>query len=211
MNAPQERSGVAGKFTVRLRRVERKRQILQHAKHLFVELGYQHTTTDKIAKASGVTEPVLYRHFANKKSLFLEVLTEVREATLQRWQEATDKLSDPLARLRVIVDLYVGSTREQSLDLRVMHRTLVEVDDAEIGNCLREFYLDTEKLLAGIIADGQRTGVFRSEMEPRVLAWEFIRNALGFSLTLPLGVPVYREENYLPKAIRCMMGCLLKN
>lgn len=210
MNAPQERCGVAGKFTSRMRRVDRKRQILQHAKLLFVSLGYQHTTTDKIAKAAGVTEPVLYRHFANKKQLFIEVLSEVRQAAVQRWQEATERLSDPAARLQTIVDLYVGCTREQAVDLRVMHRTLVEVDDLEIGNCLREFYLDTERLLSSIIREGQETGVFRPNIEPRVVAWEFIRNAMAFSLTLPLGVPLYQEENYLPRAIECMMTCLLK-
>ena len=46
-----------------MRKADRKRQLMQHAKQLFVTLGYQHTTTEKIAQAAGVTEPVLYRHF----------------------------------------------------------------------------------------------------------------------------------------------------
>src|SRR4051794_25789434 len=70
----------------RLSRAERKRQLVEHAKQLFVTLGYHATTTEKIAAAAGVTEPVLYRHFESKKALFLEVLQEIRQATLERWR-----------------------------------------------------------------------------------------------------------------------------
>lgn len=208
MNAPRQRNGVGGKLTTRLRRAERKLQILHHAKQLFVGLGYQHTTTDKIARAAGVTEPVLYRHFANKKALFLEVLEEVRRATLERWQEEAAKRPDPLARLRAVMDLYVGSTRENAVELRIMHRTLVEVEDPDIAATLRTFYLDTEKLLAGVIAEGQKSGLFRPDLDPRIPAWEFIRNALGFTLTAPLALPIYDEHDYLNKAIACMLNCL---
>ena len=75
-----------GKPTPRLRKADRKRQLLQHAKQLFLQFGYQHTTTEKIAHAAGVSEPVLYRHFESKKALFLEVLQEIRQATVHRWK-----------------------------------------------------------------------------------------------------------------------------
>ena len=87
MSAPQRRRSEAAKPPARLRKAERKRQLLGHAKQLFVTLGYQATTTEKIAAAAGVSEPVLYRHFENKKALFLEVLREIRAATLQRFRE----------------------------------------------------------------------------------------------------------------------------
>src|SRR5258708_37127778 len=73
----------------RMRKAARKKQLLSHAKQLFTTLGYQDTTTDKIARAAGVSEPVLYRHFESKKALFLAVLQEIREATLQRYQQET--------------------------------------------------------------------------------------------------------------------------
>src|SRR5271155_2451881 len=103
----------------RMRKADRKRQLLRHAKHLFVTLGYQQTTTEKIAQAAGVTEPVLYRHFSSKKALFLEVLHDIREATIHRWQNETATIRDPLRRLRAIVDLYLGSTREHALEFRI--------------------------------------------------------------------------------------------
>jgi AcrR family transcriptional regulator len=173
-----------------------------------VKLGYQHTTTQKIAQAAGVTEPVLYRHFSSKKTLFLEVLDDIRLTTILRWQSETAKIGDPLQRLHAIVDLYLGSTREHALEFRIMHRSLVETDDAEIAECLRTFYLDSEKMLAQVIREGQKAGVFRGDFDARIGAWELIRTALGYTLTLPLGIPLYQEEGYVPRAIECMLRCL---
>ena len=210
MTAPQRRRNEASRPTPRMTKAERKRQLLTHAKQLFVQLGYRETTTEKIAAAAGVTEPVLYRHFDSKKALFLEVLEEIREATIDRWNADTATVADPLARLHAVMDLYLGATREHALEFRVMHRTLVESDDEEIVAALRSFYLDSEALLARIIAEGQQTGVFRRSLDPRVGAWELIRTALGYTLTLPLGVPLYAEPDYLPRAIDCLLHCLLK-
>src|SRR5437660_7628102 len=109
MDATTKRRRSPLKATARMRKADRKRQLLAHAKQLFVTLGYQHTTTEKIAQAAGVTEPVLYRHFPSKKALFLDVLHEVRAATLQRWRTATAEIAAPLAKLQAIVDLYLGS------------------------------------------------------------------------------------------------------
>jgi AcrR family transcriptional regulator len=209
MSAPQRRRAETSS-TGRMRKADRKRQLLDHAKQLFVTLGYQNTTTEKIAQAAGVSEPVLYRHFENKKALFLEVLAGIREATLQRWHGATASSTDPLAKLHAIADMYLDTTREQAREFRIMHRTLIESDDAEIAALLRAFYLDSEALLAQIISEGQQAGVFRRSLDPRVGAWELIRTALGYTLTLPLDVPLYQEADYVPHAVDCLLHCLLK-
>jgi AcrR family transcriptional regulator len=209
MTAPQSHRPDA-KPAPRLRKAERKRQLLATAKHLFVTHGYTATTTEKIAQAAGVSEPVLYRHFESKKALFLEVLREVREATLHRWRAETVNLGDPLAKLHAIADMYLGTTREHAVEFRIMHRTLLETDDEEVLAFLRCFYLDSEALLAQVITEGQQVGVFRRELDPRVGAWELIRSALGYTLTLPLGIPLYDEPDHLPRAIDCMLQCLLK-
>jgi AcrR family transcriptional regulator len=193
-----------------MRKADRKRQLLVHAKQLFLTLGYQNTTTEKIADAAGVSEPVLYRHFESKKALFLEVLQEIRQATLDRWYEATTTLADPMAKLHAITDIYLGSTRQHALEFRIMHRTLMESVDEEIVALLRAFYLDSEAILSRIISEGQQSGVFRRSLDPRVGAWEFIRTGLGYTLTLPLGIPLYGEADYIPHAVECLLHCLLK-
>ena len=210
MSAPQRRRAEGGKPPARMRKAERKRQLLAHAKHLFLTHGYQDTTTEKIARAAGVSEPVLYRHFESKRALFLEVLGEIREATITRWHAETEGLTDPMAKLHAITDMYLNTTREHADEFRIMHRTLVETDDEEIVAFLRSFYLDSEALLAKVIGEGQQSGVFRRSLDPRVGAWELIRTALGYTLTLPLGIPLYGEPDYIARATECLLHCLLK-
>jgi AcrR family transcriptional regulator len=210
MSAPRRPRSEADRPPERMRKADRKRQLIAQAKQLFVTLGWKHTTTEKIAEAAGVSEPVLYRHFESKKALFLEVLQEVRNATLGRWNAETAKLTDPLAKLHAIADMYLGTTREHAVEFRIMHRTLVECDEPEIVAFLRTFYLDSEALLAQVIAEGQQTGVFRRSLDPRVGAWELIRTALGYTLTLSLDIPLYQEADYIPRAVDCLMHSLLK-
>jgi AcrR family transcriptional regulator len=208
MAAPNRRRPDAA---ARLTKAERKRQLLTHAKQLFVTLGYRQTTLDQIAAAADVKETVLTRHFENKKVLFVEILREIRQAAVARWQTEAATLADPPAKLHVLADLYLGSTHEHAVEFRILHRTLVEcTDDEEIMAILRDFYLEGETLLAGVIAEGQQTGVFRRSLDPRVGAWELIRTAMAYTLTEPLGVPLYGESDYIPRAIDCLLHCLLK-
>jgi AcrR family transcriptional regulator len=210
MTAPRRRRSDAPRGAARLTKAERRRQLLAHAKRLFLTQGYHATTTQQIADAVPMTEPELQRHFDSKKALFLGVLEEIRAATLERWEAETAGLSDPLAKLHAVTDMYLDSTRAQAAELRIMHRALVETDEPEIVAIVRSFYLDSEALLARIIAEGQQTGVFRRSLDPRIGAWELISTALGYTLTCPLGIPLFEEENYLPRAIECLLHCLLK-
>lgn len=194
----------------RVTRAERKRQLLGHARLLFQAQGFAATTMEQVAAAAGVKETVLAKHFAGKKELLQELLQELRAATLLRWEAERASLPDPLAKLHAIADLYLECARAMPGDLGIIHRILAEGAEAEIHDLLRGFYLEGETLLAQIIAEGQQTGVFRRSLDPRVAAWEIIRTGLGYSLTLPLGIPLYAEPDYLPRAIECLLHCLLK-
>lgn len=50
-------------------------KILQAALQLFARQGYDGTTTKDLAKVAGVAEGTLFRHFANKKALLIEIAT----------------------------------------------------------------------------------------------------------------------------------------
>ncbi|MDF0553278.1 TetR/AcrR family transcriptional regulator [Kamptonema sp. UHCC 0994] len=54
---------------------ETRKRILQAAQRLFARKGYEGTTTASLAQAAGVAEGTLFRHFANKKAILIEVAT----------------------------------------------------------------------------------------------------------------------------------------
>ncbi len=59
---------------------ERRSTIERAAERLFAQRGYSGTRIDDIARAAGVTKPVLYRHFASKESLHRALLEHHRDA-----------------------------------------------------------------------------------------------------------------------------------
>src|SRR5689334_25430768 len=60
--------------SVRRRRGEERRLLLDAARELFARRDYRATTTREIAEAAGVSEYLLFRHFGSKAGLFREAL-----------------------------------------------------------------------------------------------------------------------------------------
>jgi len=57
----------------RLSAEERKTAIVRAALPLFARKGYAETTTKDLARAAGVSEPLLYKHFPSKEALYVEI------------------------------------------------------------------------------------------------------------------------------------------
>jgi AcrR family transcriptional regulator len=70
---------------------DRKLAILTAALPLFARKGFAETTTKDLARAAGISEPLLYRHFASKEELY--------DAIQDYSCQSTDVLSKKLANL----------------------------------------------------------------------------------------------------------------
>ncbi len=58
----------------RLRRAERREQILTAATKAFARAGFAATSLDDIARAAGISRAILYRHFDSKTDMYRAVL-----------------------------------------------------------------------------------------------------------------------------------------
>jgi AcrR family transcriptional regulator len=58
----------------RLSADQRKRAIVDAVRDVFAEKGFDGTTTRELAKAAGVSEALLYKHFPSKESLYAAML-----------------------------------------------------------------------------------------------------------------------------------------
>ena len=59
---------------VRMAADERRLQIVKVAMRLFSERGFRGTTTKEIAQAAGVSEAIIFRHFATKEDLYTAII-----------------------------------------------------------------------------------------------------------------------------------------
>ena len=80
--------------TPRMPSEDRRRQLLQVAVESFARNGFSGTKTKDIAAAAGVSEAILFRHFASKEDLYHAILDE-KEATMgDRWFVEMHELAD---------------------------------------------------------------------------------------------------------------------
>jgi AcrR family transcriptional regulator len=70
---PAAEAGVAAPMR-RLRRAERREQLLAAATQAFARAGFAATSLDDIAAAAGISRVLLYRHFDSKTDLYRAVL-----------------------------------------------------------------------------------------------------------------------------------------
>ncbi len=70
----------------RLKAEERRNQLLRIAKELFSEFGFENTHTKTIAAAAGVSEAIIFRHFASKEELYKSILDrKADEIGIKAW------------------------------------------------------------------------------------------------------------------------------
>lgn len=78
----------------RMSGVERRAAIVQAAIQLFSKKGFRGTTTRELASAVGVSEPVLYQHFATKRDLYDAIVDRLIEETSATFQQSLAALGE---------------------------------------------------------------------------------------------------------------------
>lgn len=71
----------------RLSREARAAQLLDVAERLFASAGFEGTSVEDIARASGVTRPMVYAHYANKDEILLACVRRARTELEARIRE----------------------------------------------------------------------------------------------------------------------------
>src|ERR1700761_8375776 len=74
---------------------DRRHQILEVAIDLFSKRGFGGTTTKQIADAAGVSEAIIFRHFATKQDLYAAILDfQAQEMGKHLWMEELRELAE---------------------------------------------------------------------------------------------------------------------
>jgi AcrR family transcriptional regulator len=91
---------------------EMRRLILETAKRLFVEEGFEKVTLRRIAEAIEYSVGTLYLYFSDKDEILYALHSEGFEELYQRQQRVL-AIADPLERLRQHVHIYLAFALEQ--------------------------------------------------------------------------------------------------
>jgi len=151
----------------------RQRQITEAALRIIGEKGIHGATTAAIAEEVGISEGAIYRHFNSKEDIVRSVIGKIGEDLLRILGEVIN-IADPLEKLGEIFRRHLAYAANNRGIPRTVFSEVVMVNNESLR-------VEIEKQLAGYcagvreaIADGQRRGSVRRELDPAALTSMFI-------------------------------------
>jgi len=174
---PKTEARVPGK-PARSRRVrvsgeERRRQIIEAAATLFSRKGFRGTTTREIARAVGVSEAMLFKHFATKEELYAAIIEAKShvERLMDTMVEAAER-GDDAEVLRTLAQEMIARTRTDPTLMRLTFFSALE-GHALSDMMFRSRVQQLDDFLSRYIARRIAAGAFR-DVDPMQAAWSFI-------------------------------------
>ena len=166
----------------------RREQILQTAVDLFSQRGFKGTTTKEIAKSAGVSEAIIFRHFASKDELYAAILhSKSCQDGLHKYPwEGNEELRRAIRErddFGVFYHFALQAMTNQQKDISFMR--LLFYSALEEHELAARFFGDFVSHVYGFISeyilDRQRDGAMR-EFDPRVAVRAFLGMIIHHSL-----------------------------
>lgn len=151
---------------------ERQASLIQAATRLFAKKGFNGTTTKEIAKAAGISEALVFKHFPTKRALYAAILAEkVTINELLGAIEASAKKRDDRRVFTLIAGYRIRPGADPTLLRLLLFSALEghELSDMFFGKHHKVFY----DRLAAYIQARVEDGAFR-EVDPLLAARAFI-------------------------------------
>ncbi|WP_194420657.1 TetR/AcrR family transcriptional regulator [Microbacterium abyssi] len=160
---------------------ERREQILSIAAHLIARRGYSATTVRDIADEAGILSGSLYHHFSSKEAILQEILRSFMTGLLARFEEIVVEDGSP----RDVLDKLIAhafATIESQPDAVALYQSELAYLAKQPGfEFVQDHSLRIEEIWLGQIQEGQRTGVFRANLDAGIM-YRFIRDAVWSSV-----------------------------
>jgi AcrR family transcriptional regulator len=156
----------------RLAACDRRAAIVDAALHVFSARSYRGATTADIARGAGVTEPILYRHFASKRDLFLACLDEVWERMQNAVELVIQNEPDPTEWVLAVPKAIQLLRRQKLAPTQLWLQALSEAtEDPEIRRHFRRHLRDVHDYVAGLLRRAQAAGGVREDRDVEAEAW----------------------------------------
>jgi len=182
-------------IATRLPAAERRRRLVDTALRVFAEGSYRGTTTAEIAREAGVSEPILYRHFASKRDLYLACIEASWDRLRTVWDQAIEQAESSGEFLPAMSGCYLSirDAKHRVAELW-MQATVEAADDPEVRRFLRRQLREVRDYVAAVIRRCQADGTVLPERDPEAEAWIFVAGGLLGTMGRRLGGLLGEED-----------------
>jgi AcrR family transcriptional regulator len=152
--------------------VDKRRQILDAAIHVFARQGFHACRVSDIANEAGVAYGLVYHYFKSKDQVLNELFSERWSLLLGAIEEVDGLRISAREKLDAVAGFIIDSYRHEPDLMKVI---VVEVTRA--ANSFGRTHLPEIRraydMIAKIVADAQRTGDFRKDVDPEFASMWF--------------------------------------
>lgn len=179
-------------------------RILDAAGKLFLQYGYKRCTVDDIAAEAGVAKGSIYLHFESKEAVFGAVCRRLCDEVLGAMEAVAAKdasVEQRLMDMMIQSGLYIWDFCHQAPHAPEIWAEMV----AAATRYAMEAYQASRRIVAGVIEEGQRQGVFRRELPAEDAAWLFQLASHGFDPPFLFIASREQVERQLPQLMALMI------
>jgi len=144
-----------------------RNRIINSAKSLFSEQGYQKTTIVDISKRAGLSEAALYEYFQGKEDLLLTIPALWVSELLRDLDEQLFGIQGAVNKLRKYLWWYLRRVEQTPLDAKIVYfflKTNANFLSTEVYANVKKFY----SYIVEIFEEGRKSGEMRSDLDPRI-------------------------------------------
>lgn len=158
-------------------RDQARNRILDAARKLFLEKGFEAANLDDVAQRAGVAKGTIYRYFESKAELYVEVLVWNADAFVERMRQTLDPELSPQEQILETGRFYVRHYAEHPEYFRIFWAVENQRMIGELPEPLLEVVWDLWKrclaIAVEIIDNGIKAGAFRpcDPLETASLLW----------------------------------------
>ncbi len=138
----------------------KRKRIVDAARRLFYEKGYERTTLDDIAERLQVTKPFIYSYYKNKNELLHEIAHQcISECLEAQARILSSKLAIPEKLSKIVKEVAQIIIMNQANTIIYLREEMNL--DWEVARRIREQRNEFDHRVAKLLKDGMRTGLFR--------------------------------------------------
>lgn len=145
-------------------------QILDAAEALFARKGYDATTIKAIGAGSGLNPALLYYYFAGKEELYKAVLQRLVGNMLAQGGTVLDGTIPPADAIRQLLTMQAEWLLKRPNLPRLLVREMLDHDARHAQEVILQMAAGPFQRLCRVIEQGQQSGDFRADVEPRFAA-----------------------------------------
>ena len=185
---------------------QRHQKILDAAVKIFNAKGYTAATTAEIAREAGIFEPTMYKHFKNKKKLFLACFRSITEELLSSYRKVyKNSLDDEIGYLRGVIKIYFDFVKENPHKSMFLVHLLSYRNDPDFENIFKDFMDRCIEGVRRVLVSAKKKGILKSDVDAHILAGMFVNQCFSVVSLKEFIEPEYFTSELFFRLMRDML------